>query len=378
MECKDITFIKQANKFFIFFNFNSLNSKLLMLEQKRNTIIKWYNKHQRMLPWRQTKDAYKIWLSEIILQQTRVQQGLPYYQKFIKHFPNVELLANAEEDTVLHLWQGLGYYSRARNMHYSAKAIMEKHHGAFPSNYKEIRSLKGVGDYTAAAIASFAFGLPYVAIDGNVMRVVSRLFGIEEDIQINSTKKNITAIAQQMMGSSDPALFNQSMMEFGALQCTAASPNCLNCPLQEDCFALKNNKVMQLPLKINKTKIRSRYFNYLIIKTQDSAIYIRKRTEKDIWQNLYEFPLVESKSKLSVEELMSQIHQQGICKSTIDISLRTKEIKHKLTHQLLHIHFNVIDCDSMNIGENWKLIPVATIDNYPFPEIINKYKDCFL
>jgi A/G-specific adenine glycosylase len=349
-----------------------------MLKQKRNTIIKWFNKHQRMLPWRQTKDAYKIWLSEIILQQTRVQQGLPYYQKFVEHYPNVKLLASAEEDMVLHLWQGLGYYSRARNMHFSAKIIEEKFHGVFPSNYADIRKLKGVGDYTAAAIASFAFDLPYVAIDGNVMRVISRLFGIEEDIQLNSTKKAITAIAQQMMGNSDPALFNQSMMEFGALQCTAASPNCLDCPLQDDCFALKNNKVTQLPLKINKTKIRSRYFNYLIIKTQDSAIYIRRRTRKDIWQNLYEFPLVESENRLSVEELMAQIHQQEICKSAIDISLRTKEIKHKLSHQLLHIRFNIIRCKSLKISPKWIKIPLEEIADYPFPEVINKNKEHFI
>jgi len=377
LECKDITFIKHANLFFIFFHFNPLNSTLLMMDHKKNIIISWYNKNQRPLPWRQTKDAYRIWLSEIILQQTRVQQGLPYYQNFIKHFPDIHSLARAEEDSILHLWQGLGYYSRARNMHAAAKTIVSEYKGKFPSSYDDIRRLKGVGEYTAAAIASFAFGLSYAAIDGNVIRVITRLFGIEEDISQNSTRKKISAIAQEMMGKSNPALFNQSMMEFGALQCKAGLPDCNVCPLNDDCFAKMNNKVVHLPFKAKKTKVRNRFFNYIIIKTQDNSIYIRKRTEKDIWQNLYDFPLIESSQAISDIALLDKIHQHEFCKSPIDISYRSKEIKHKLSHQLLHIQFNILNCAPTKIRDKWIKIPIAKFENFAFPEIINKNKSLF-
>ena len=346
-----------------------------MYTKSRIAISEWYHTHKRMLPWRETKSAYHIWISEVILQQTRVLQGLPYYNKFIKTFPSIRDLAQAPESEVLILWQGLGYYSRARNMHFTAKFICDNHQETFPSKYEEIKKLKGVGDYTAAAIASFAFELPYAAVDGNVMRVISRIYGIEEDILLAKTKKHITTIAQEMMGDSSPSLFNQSMMEFGALQCKAKAPQCNICPLIDQCYAYHNNMVTSLPTKLSRTKVRNRYFNYLIIKS-DTDVYIQQRKGKGIWQNLYEFPLLESNAPLSEIELLKELRQY--CHSNIKLEYRSKEIKHKLSHQLLHIHFNVIECDSINIGENWKPIPVATINDYPFPEIINKHKERYL
>jgi len=349
-----------------------------MYNKSQAAITEWYKLNKRMLPWRQTKSAYHIWLSEVILQQTRVQQGLPYYNKFIKAFPKVEDLAQATESDVLLLWQGLGYYSRARNMHFTAKIIVEKYKGIFPNTYEEIKNLKGVGEYTAAAIASFAFDLPYPAIDGNVMRVISRIFGVEEDIMLSHTKKVITDIASEMMHAKDAALFNQSMMEFGALQCKAKNPNCNICPLLDICFAYHNNKVKELPLKINKTKVKNRYFNYLIIKGAHDKLFIQKREQKDIWQNLYQFPLIESSIPLSETALLDEIKNQMQCKTSINLRFRSLEIKHKLSHQLLHIHFNIIQCKGFLIKNNWELIRITDWDAFPFPEIINKNKSFIL
>lgn len=342
-----------------------------MYDKIRTDISDWYSTHKRSLPWRDTNSAYHIWISEIILQQTRVLQGLPYYNKFIQAFPHIKDLSAAKESEVLLLWQGLGYYTRARNMHYTAKYIVANYNGVFPNKYDEIRSLKGVGDYTAAAIASFAFELPHAAVDGNVMRVISRVFGIEQDIMLAQTKKAITLIAQEILGKASPSLFNQSMMEFGALQCKAAAPDCEICPLQDNCFAYRNDMVKILPIKLKKTKVRNRFFNYFIIKTNES-IYIQQRKGSGIWQGLYEYPLTESNHTLQENELFDELHE--FCKSEIKLIFRSKEIKHKLSHQLLHIHFNIIEANDIKANSEWQLIPLSEIDNYPFPEIINKYK----
>jgi len=349
-----------------------------MYNRNKTIIIDWYHKHNRVLPWRQTKDAYYIWLSEIILQQTRVQQGLPYYNKFIKAYPSISKFAQAQESEILLLWQGLGYYSRARNMHATAKYIVKNHQGVFPSNYQEIRNLKGVGDYTAAAIASFAFDLPYPAVDGNVMRVIARLYGIEDDIASAKTRKAFTAIAQEMMGTSSPALFNQSMMEFGALQCSPKKPDCSSCPIQEQCVAYATNRVQELPVKLKKVKVRNRYFNYLIIKNSENSIYIKQRTGKGIWQNLYEFPLIESSKSLNEAELLIEIHNQYTCESPIELKFRSLEIKHKLSHQLLHIHFNILSLNKLIPNCQWYEISPSHLSNYAFPEVINKNKKLLL
>jgi len=351
-----------------------------MYKTTRASIGRWYDSHNRKLPWRNTKSAYYIWISEIILQQTRVQQGLEYYYKFISHYPKIEDLAQANESEVLLLWQGLGYYSRARNMHYSAKYIVNNLDGIFPNEYEEIKKLKGVGDYTAAAIASFAFNLPYPAVDGNVLRVISRIFGVEENIMLSQTKKLITQIASEMMNNHEPAQFNQSMMEFGAIQCKSASPDCNSCPIQSACFAYNNNKVKDLPLKINTTKVRNRYFNYLIIRcsSENNSILIQQRQKKDIWQNLYEFPLIESTKTIDESEIIKQLRALNICKSDIKFQFHSKEFKHKLSHQLLHIHFNIIECNHNTLKNDYKTIKIKDWDLFPFPEIINKNKDLII
>jgi len=349
-----------------------------MLEANKKAIETWYQNQHRILPWRNTKDAYHIWLSEIILQQTRVQQGLPYYEKFLKAYPTVSDFAKAQESELLHLWQGLGYYSRVRNMHFTAKYIVNNYKGRFPSRYEELISLKGVGEYTAAAIASFAFELPYPAVDGNVMRVIARLYGIDDDIANAKTRKAFIGIAAEMMGDSSPSLFNQSMMEFGAMQCKPKSPDCSICPVQYQCIAFGENRVNQLPVKLKKTKVRNRFFNYLIIKTAKGSIYIKQRKGKGIWQNLYEFPVIESKHSISEAELLQEIHKQYDSKSPLKITFRSPEIKHKLSHQLLHIHFNILSLDEIKPSFDWQEIVISQLSEFPFPEIINKNKDLLL
>ncbi|MDP5122125.1 MAG: A/G-specific adenine glycosylase, partial [Spirosomaceae bacterium] len=256
-------------------------------------IIPWFEQHQRNLPWRHTQDPYAIWLSEIILQQTRVAQGLPYYNRFLSHLPTIQDFANAPQEEILRLWQGLGYYSRARNMHATAKVIIEKYDGTFPDNYNELVKLKGIGPYTGAAIASFAFGEAVPVVDGNVFRVLSRVFGIETDIAASSARKEFTELAETLIPQDSPAAFNQAIMEFGALQCTPHQPNCMFCPLQDTCYAFQHEAQGVLPVKLKKTKVRNRYFNYFAVQ-QDEHFLMNKRAENDIWSGLYEFYLVET------------------------------------------------------------------------------------
>lgn len=253
------------------------------------TLLDWYAENKRDLPWRNTTDPYLIWISEIILQQTRVAQGYEYFLRFIKRFPDVASLAAASEDEVMKYWQGLGYYSRARNLHAAAKSMK----GTFPKNYAEVRALKGVGDYTAAAICSFAYDMPYAVVDGNVYRVLSRYFGIDIPIDSTEGKKTFTALAREMLDKSRPADYNQAIMDFGAVQCMPQSPNCLFCPLSGSCRALLEGKVQQLPVKQHRTKTTNRYFNYIYVRMGAHTL-IHKRTENDIWKNLFELPLIET------------------------------------------------------------------------------------
>ena len=266
-------------------------------------ILNWYREHQRDLPWRQTRDPYRVWLSEIILQQTRVAQGMPYYLSFVETFPTVYDLAEAPEEQVLKLWQGLGYYSRARNLHTTAKMVVSEFDGKFPHTYEELKTLKGVGDYTASAIASFCFDVPEPVVDGNVYRVLSRYFGV--DLPINSTE-GITyfkELAREVMDAENIRDYNQGIMEFGAIQCAPKKPYCLLCPLQESCVALKENKVDILPIKLNKTKVRNRYFNYLVWLDGNGNTVLEQRKGKGIWQNLYQFPLLETDGPLEDGEI---------------------------------------------------------------------------
>nr|WP_298996712.1 A/G-specific adenine glycosylase [uncultured Allomuricauda sp.] len=306
-------------------------------------VLNWYDQHKRELPWRSTRDPYKIWLSEIILQQTRVVQGTPYYFKFIEAFPTVQDLAAAPEEKVLKLWQGLGYYSRARNLHATAKMVVEEYGGKFPNSYKELKQLKGVGDYTASAIASICFDIPEPVVDGNVYRVLSRYFGVE--LPINSTKgaKYFKELAREVMDVDNIRDYNQGIMEFGAIQCAPKKPYCLLCPLNDGCVALKENKVQSLPVKVGKTKLKHRFFNYLVVIDPNQNTLIEQRKGKGIWQNLYQFPLLETESALNQGAVVKEFGQKTYGKNLETLELFNEEpIVHKLSHQHLHTHFWIL------------------------------------
>lgn len=290
-------------------------------------LLEWYSEHGRDLPWRKTNDAYRIWVSEIILQQTRVVQGYEYYLRFVRRFPTVEALANAGEDEVMQQWQGLGYYSRARNLHAAAKQILELGH--FPDSYDEIRKLKGVGNYTAAAIASFAFGLPHAVVDGNVYRVLSRYFGIETPIDSTRGKRLFAVLAQEMLVASEPSTYNQAIMDFGAVQCVPKSPQCISCPLAENCQAWLTNRVGELPVKEHETRVRDRYFCYIYIRYREKTL-LQKRGAGDIWQGLYQVPMCETDSPMSQSDVQKWVGQYG------RLTLLCSGYSHQLTHQHLH------------------------------------------
>lgn len=300
----------------------------------KNKIHSWYDSNKRNLPWRNSKDAYKIWISEIILQQTRVAQGTNYYLRFIEQFPTVNNLAAAHEDEVLKLWQGLGYYSRARNLHTAAKTVVDLYGAKFPHNYNDIIKLKGIGPYTAAAIASIAFNLPYPTVDGNVYRVLSRYFGIETPIDSTNGKNQFQKMAEELIPEKRPGMHNQALMEFGALQCVPKSPNCITCPVLNSCYAFQNKSVEQLPVKLKKTKQSNRFFYYYII-DDGIHIYINKRTSNDIWKNLYELPLLENTTELTDEDLLKTKlpYINGIHFNIKSISAPKK---HVLSHQIIH------------------------------------------
>jgi len=305
------------------------------------TLLDWYKENKRDFPWRKSRDPYHIWLSEIILQQTRVQQGLPYYEKFIQHFPTVFDLAAASEEQVLKLWQGLGYYSRARNLHASARWVVAERQGIFPTTYKELLLLKGVGDYTASAIASICFEEPQAVVDGNVYRFLSRCFGIEMPIDTSGAHKYFKEKATALMKGVSPNNFNQAMMEFGALQCTPKLTACVECPFAQKCLAYQQGKVNEFPVKTKKIKVKKRYFNYLAIDTPTQQTIVNQRKAKGIWQNLYEFPLIETSSLLDQASLIQ--HSDFLKWSKYNIQsceqVNPKAIKHILTHQHLYIQF---------------------------------------
>ena len=318
-----------------------------------DTLLAWYEDNRRTLPWRGETDPYKIWVSEIILQQTRVQQGWNYYLRFIETFPDVGTLARAPEEQVLRVWQGLGYYSRARNMHAAAQQVMDLHQGQFPSQYEDIRKLKGIGDYTAAAIASIAFWLPYPAVDGNVLRICSRIFGIHEDISLPATRKQITDICRKHIPHDKPGDFNQACMEFGAVWCTPKNPKCEECPFQGQCYALKHDVVEMLPVKSNKITKRERYFHFIFYIYNNSTI-IEKRTSNDIWRNLYQFPMQE----YAAEETPSS---QG----------DSTQMREVLTHQIIHATFHIQHLDKKPVlAKHQILVPLDRLHDYPMPKIM--------
>lgn len=341
----------------------------------------WYERHKRDLPWRNTSDPYKIWVSEIILQQTRVDQGLDYYYRFIERFPDVGTLARASENDVLVLWQGLGYYSRARNMHAAARQILLTFGGKFPGNYNELLRLKGVGPYTAAAIASFAFGEAKPAIDGNVNRVISRLFLVEQAVNKSPGQRAIEQISGQIIPHSDPATYNQAMMEFGALQCVPVNPDCDICPLKNECLALKEGMVNALPVKVKKKAPKARYLNYLVIEDEDSGrvILTKRQNQKDIWYNLYEFPLVESDQELDAEQLTAGGEiEKWLGHSKFSLKSEPVHKKHQLSHQTLHAYFWRIKTKTKFLTGKYDETVVNyadSLEDYPLPRLISAFAE---
>ncbi len=300
-------------------------------------IVKWYLANKRDLPWRQTKDPYKIWLSEIILQQTRVIQGLPYYERFVKTYPTVKALASAPEQEVLRLWQGLGYYTRARNLHKCAKAVVDTGKGKFPASFEQLLALPGIGEYTAAAIASFSYKEPVAVVDGNVFRVLARIFGIETPINTPEGKRVFRTLAGQLIDSGQPDLHNQAMMEFGATFCTPKNPLCEDCIFKKSCVAYKGRLQNVLPVKLKGKESRKRYFYYLVWE-RDGQLMMRKRSEKDIWHGLFDFHLIEKTRLTKPEKIVENFSQTSGVKATFKIS---KSYKHVLSHQTIFTRFIV-------------------------------------
>lgn len=333
-----------------------------------NTLINWYNEHRRDLPWRNTRDPYRIWISEIILQQTRVTQGLEYYRRFIERFPNVTTLANAPEDEVLRLWQGLGYYSRARNLHAAAKSM----NGTFPTDYAGVKALKGVGDYTAAAICSIAYRMPYAVVDGNVYRVLSRYFGIDTPIDSTQGKKEFATLADELLDRHRPDLYNQAIMDFGAMVCTPVSPDCAGCPLADSCVALASSTVTERPVKAKKTKTTDRYLTYLKI-IADGHTFIRKRDDNDIWKGLYEYPLIETAQPIAdIGELTSQPAFATLTAGKeAMVRQLCKNMKHVLSHRILYASLYEVTLDTDHI-EGYLRIPLNDLDSYAFPTLHHK------
>jgi A/G-specific adenine glycosylase len=338
-----------------------------------DNLLKWFATNHRPLPWKGEKNPYLIWLSEIILQQTTVRQGLPYYERFVETYPSVKQLADAPEDEVMKLWEGLGYYSRARNLHATAKHITYNLNASFPTTYDDIIKLKGVGAYTAAAIASFAFDLPHAVLDGNVYRVLSRFFGIETPIDSTQAKKIFTELANELLDKNRPADFNQAMMDFGATHCTPSNPNCKNCLLNTQCFAFQHKKTGELPIKSKKLIKRDRFFNYLII-NQSESVFIKKRLEKDIWQNLYDFPLIETDRLVENLPNLNEIveNTEG---GYLRFSKKSQPYKQVLTHQNIYAVFWEFEAGEKFLlkDENILKVEKKNLSTFAFPKVVDNY-----
>ena len=334
-------------------------------------LVQWYLQNKRDLPWRNTTDAYTIWLSEIILQQTRVEQGLPYFNRFVEKYPTVSHFAAAHEDEVLKLWQGLGYYSRGRNMLKTARLVQETYKGVFPQSYDELIKLKGIGEYTAAAIASFSANEARAVVDGNVYRVLARYFGIYDAINAATGKKVFQGIANDLLNTKDPALHNQAMMEFGAMLCKPKNPACGICPVRTGCVAFISNATTALPVKLKTVKVRERFFNYFLI-TDGNAVLMNKRGDRDIWANMYDLPMVETASLLTAGELVKLPEVAAIFgnDATVNITDDTPILKHILTHQRLFVRMiKTINTPRM-LSKNWIYIPIVDLHELALPKVI--------
>lgn len=338
-------------------------------------LIAWYKPNHRDLPWRKTKDPYAIWVSEVILQQTRVAQGLSYYYRFLQAFPTVQALAEAPLDDVMRVWQGLGYYTRARNMHAAAKQVVSEHGGKFPDAYEGLRSLRGVGDYTASAIGAFAFNIPRPAVDGNVYRIWSRIFGVFTPTDTPAGQKELYQIAFEQLDRQRPCLFNQAIMDFGGTMCTPKNPLCGDCPVSDVCYAFRNNAVALLPVKSKKLKVSNRYFAYLMIRHKDDT-FIRQRDGKDIWRSLYEFPLIETSGSTSLKALEKTQEWRemfGNVKPTVlHVSPR---LKHALSHQRLFTQFYIMEVKTISyfLSTNFIRVKADSMGEYPTSRLIDSY-----
>ncbi|SEO87916.1 A/G-specific DNA-adenine glycosylase [Mucilaginibacter gossypiicola] len=332
-------------------------------------LVQWYLNNKRDLPWRNTTDPYVIWLSEIILQQTRVEQGMPYFYRFLEKYPNVSSFAAAHEDEILKLWQGLGYYSRGRNMLKTAQLVQELHSGRFPDSYDELIKLKGIGEYTAAAIASFAANEAKAVVDGNVYRVLARYLGIYEPINSTGGKKTFQKVADDFLNKKFPGLHNQAMMEFGAMLCKPKNPNCGICPIRAGCVAFKTNAVATLPVKLKTVKVRERFFNYFLI-TEGDTILMNKRGDKDIWANMFDLPMTETDTLLTVEELLKQPEISAVFGNSIKVIEVSPVHKHILTHQRLFVRLIKIEKQPLKMHQNWVKISVQNLHELALPKII--------
>lgn len=338
-------------------------------------LISWYDENKRDLPWRQTTDPYLIWISEVILQQTRVAQGLDYFYRFTGRFPDVRALAEADEDEVMKYWQGLGYYSRARNLHAAAKQVMTDFEGRFPRTREGVLALKGIGEYTAAAICSFAYRQPFATVDGNVYRVLSRLFDIDTPIDSGEGKRYFTGLAQSLLDTRRPDLFNQAMMEFGALQCVPKSPDCSRCPLGGKCEALAGKRVDRLPVKAGKTVVKPRYFNYLHVRGAGVTL-LSKRTGNDIWRNLYEFPLVETERPVAWDELSTLPPFRELFEGAgnVEVTREYAARKHVLSHRVIHAVFYEIRVEAFSPAmERFLKVPDDRVGDYAVSRLVQSY-----
>ncbi len=332
-------------------------------------LLRWYHDNKRDLPWRNTTDAYTIWLSEIILQQTRVEQGMPYFYRFLEQYPDVKSFAAAEEGDILKLWQGLGYYSRGRNMLKTARIIGEQYDGVFPRSYDQLIKLKGIGEYTAAAIASFSANEAKAVVDGNVYRVLARYFGISEPINSPQGKNIFQDTANDLLNRKNPGLHNQAIMEFGAMLCKPKNPDCAICPVRGGCYAFLHDAVPALPVKLIKLKIRERFFNYFLITDGDNLL-MNRRNDKDIWANMYDLPLIETASMLSPGDLLSLPEMKEYFGSDIKIDEIFETRKHILTHQRLYVRFIKLQGPPVKLMPGWQYHSAEMLQKLALPKVI--------
>jgi A/G-specific adenine glycosylase len=343
-------------------------------------LLSWHRNINRRLPWVGIKDAYRIWLSEIILQQTRVEQGLPYYQQFIRRFPTVRSMAEATEDDVLRLWQGLGYYSRARNMYYTAGMVTQQYRGKFPTSYDELIKLKGIGAYSAAAISSFAANEPRAVVDGNVVRVLARVFGLSIDYQRIEGKKLFSHVAQQLLPEEKAGQYNQAIMDFGALQCTPKNPECGSCVMKRVCFASRKKQVARLPVKRKKQVLKKRYLHFFIIDHQQQVL-IEQRTGNDIWKGLYQFPLIETEAETPFNELLQSDKAKSLGLEALEGLKNISRHKQKLSHQEIHFTIYYLQSESKtfnSLARQYMAVPAIHLKKYSFPKTLAYYTDISL